>query len=366
MATDRLQPTVTPGSLLDMLRANPRIQSPASHRDDLVTILMGTWLMIGLFVDGWAHNNLPGLETFFTPWHGIFYSGFLATAVWMSWLVLRNLRAGKAGAAAVPFGYGMGLLGLILFGLGGFGDMLWHIIFGIEKDIEALLSPTHLLIFIGGVLVISTPARAAWARKEQTAPRFGQFLPALISVTMTAAFVIFMNQYAWGLNRNIPFATMAGYYQSLPVQVRAAMVEAHTSMTATQILLSTAMVMAPLLLMVRRWRLPAGSIFFFVSVITLLMTGMRAFQDLHTRLFAPVAAALLIEALLAALRPAPNRLFAFRAFALVAPLLFWSCYFTAGQLVWGMYWTPELWAGITVMAGLVGLGLSVLVVPEAQ
>jgi hypothetical protein len=40
---------------------------------------MGTWLMIGLFVDGWAHNNLgEALETSFTPWNAVFYSGFAA------------------------------------------------------------------------------------------------------------------------------------------------------------------------------------------------------------------------------------------------------------------------------------------------
>jgi hypothetical protein len=38
-----------------------------------------------MFLDAWAHNNLAQLETFFTPWHAVLYSGFVALAGWM-WL----------------------------------------------------------------------------------------------------------------------------------------------------------------------------------------------------------------------------------------------------------------------------------------
>ena len=41
---------------------------------------LSAWLIGGVFLDGWAHVNLPGLETFFTPWHAVLYSGFLAVA----------------------------------------------------------------------------------------------------------------------------------------------------------------------------------------------------------------------------------------------------------------------------------------------
>ena len=35
----------------------------------------------GATLDGWAHTHVPErLETFFTPWHAVLYSGFLASA----------------------------------------------------------------------------------------------------------------------------------------------------------------------------------------------------------------------------------------------------------------------------------------------
>ncbi|WP_164744347.1 hypothetical protein [Paenibacillus xylaniclasticus] len=40
--------------------------------------------------------------------------------------------------------------------------MSWHTAFGIETDTAALLSPPHLTLLIGGVLIPSSPFRAVW------------------------------------------------------------------------------------------------------------------------------------------------------------------------------------------------------------
>ncbi|MDP9406569.1 MAG: hypothetical protein M3P95_01395 [Actinomycetota bacterium] len=74
-------------------------------RQELVTVAFGTWLMVGLFVGGWSYSNLAELETFFTPWHALFYSGFMWTAAWVGWQALRT-GAHVAGPRALPLGYG--------------------------------------------------------------------------------------------------------------------------------------------------------------------------------------------------------------------------------------------------------------------
>jgi len=56
--------------------ASPQGRAVATPAQNLVTILVSWWLMIGIFIDGWAHNTQgEALETFFTPWHAVFYSG---------------------------------------------------------------------------------------------------------------------------------------------------------------------------------------------------------------------------------------------------------------------------------------------------
>ena len=80
----------------------------------------------GIFIDGWAHINLTSLEIFFTPWHAVFYSGFLTTAGWVVYQALRFQPRPRAFAPdAVPAGYLVGVFGVLLFGLGGVADMLW-------------------------------------------------------------------------------------------------------------------------------------------------------------------------------------------------------------------------------------------------
>src|SRR5712691_7046633 len=59
------------------------------------------WWMVGLFVDGWAHSNLAQLETFFTPWHALLYSGFAAAAVTLGAGTLVNLRMAAPQASLV-------------------------------------------------------------------------------------------------------------------------------------------------------------------------------------------------------------------------------------------------------------------------
>ena len=51
---------------------------PATPREDAVTALLGTVMMLGVLSDAWAHNNIiKTLESFFTPWHALLYAGFL-------------------------------------------------------------------------------------------------------------------------------------------------------------------------------------------------------------------------------------------------------------------------------------------------
>jgi len=147
---------------------------PAAAPTSLETSLMligGTWLVIGLFVDGYAHTEIIDTETedFLTPWHALFYSGFVFTT-----LVVARIAQRRADPtitwASLPTGYSIAAAGLIVFAIGGVGDGIWHTVFGVESGLDALLSPTHLLLFVGLVSILTAPARALWL---DPAPRQG-------------------------------------------------------------------------------------------------------------------------------------------------------------------------------------------------
>jgi hypothetical protein len=83
---------------------------------------------------------------FFTPWHAVLYSGFVAVAGWLVAMVWRRRGRGRPIWTWAPAGYGLGLLAVGVFAVGGVCDLLWHLAFGIEQGIEAELSPTHLVL----------------------------------------------------------------------------------------------------------------------------------------------------------------------------------------------------------------------------
>jgi hypothetical protein len=143
---------------------------------------VSAWLLGGLYLDGWAHRHLHNLESFFTPWHGVLYSGLLASAVFLIGAALRLRTPETPWWRSLPTGYGLSLAGVAVFVAGGIGDLLWHTLLGVEADLEALLSPTHLILAIGGVLIGSGPLRAAWRRPDIEGSLVA-FLPMLFSLT---------------------------------------------------------------------------------------------------------------------------------------------------------------------------------------
>jgi hypothetical protein len=147
----------------DAGRRVPCVRRPVlGRRDHYVTLGLTLWTVLGLYIDAWAHGqSVP--ESFFSPYHAVFYTGFVATAAWMLRPVLRLPRRGTAWHEQVPCGYDLGLIGIAVFAAGGLGDLAWHARFGIERGIEALMSPPHLGLFVGLILIASSPFRAAWA-----------------------------------------------------------------------------------------------------------------------------------------------------------------------------------------------------------
>jgi hypothetical protein len=131
------------------LSSGTETPTPTSHDAGLgfewLMALLSAWLVGGLFLDGWAHAHGKVDQSFFTPWRAVFYSGFVAVALAPFATLVRRRSQARTWRAAIPSGYGATLAGAAVFAAGGVGDLIWHTFFGIERGVEALLSPIHLV-----------------------------------------------------------------------------------------------------------------------------------------------------------------------------------------------------------------------------
>jgi hypothetical protein len=319
-----------------------------THRQDLVTVLLATWLIGGLGLDGWAHSQLEGrLESFFTPWHAVFYSGWTATALWVLWMVQTRRAEHGTWTQAVPRGYGLGVVGVAVFAVGGVGDLLWHQVFGIETGIA---------------LILLAPFRAAWSSPEPPSAGLLGVLPALLSITLLTALVAFFFGYVSLFSIDLAFSAAEPVRSSqdqAPQLVGVQDIQIKQIMAA---LVTSLILVAPLLLMLRRWRLPLGAatiLFQVVATIIVAVDGFEAWENLLGAAAAGVAA----DTAIARLRPAPDRVGGFRAVGSLVPMAVIGCTFLAAVWRLRLGWPAELWTGTIFFGGLAGYALAFLMQP---
>jgi hypothetical protein len=325
---------------------------------DWLMAVLGAWLIGGLYLDGWAHIHVPALETFFTPWHAVLYSGYLAGAAALVVTFVRNRRRGAPRARALPPGYRLSLAGAFIFFFGGVADMLWHVTFGIEKGVEGLISPSHLVLALGGGLMVTGPLRAGLDRPAGTERRWLARMPLVVALTTFLSLLTFFTEYA------SPYATTW-----VAETTRSRGGEVYLSAGMAGFLVQPAVLMALVLLVLRRRPLPPGGLTILLSVNVALMTIIHdKYLDTgpYPLIGAAVVAGVIGDLLLAWLRPSPDRILAFRATALAIPTVQYLLYFLAVMTWSRVAWSVHLWTGAIVIAGGVGWFLSYLVVPPGR
>ncbi|MFF4621597.1 hypothetical protein [Nonomuraea jabiensis] len=335
-----------------------------------MTALLGIWFAVGLMIDAWAHGNLAQLETFFTPWHAVFYSGFAVVSGWIGWQVWRNVRAGRQGPAAVPTGYLAGLVAIPAFAAFGIADMMWHTILGIETTINIFFSPSHLGLAVTMMLIITTPLRSAWNAPDVGArPSLGRLLPALLGLAFAATLVLLFLSYGDALRYRpqaiVQALSMAQDSGAPPRGGGPVAVGPSAERVAVAMVVTNVVMLAPVLFLVRRWLLPFGSVTVMYAVMTLMPGAQTTFRNLPI-LLSLVVAGFVSDLLIRRLRPSGERRAAYWAFAGLSAFATWSLYIGAASATGGgLPAVPELWTGAPVVAGLVGLALGVLFLPNA-
>ena len=312
---------------------------------DALVAVLSLVMMFGVALDFRVHAQGISFEEegFFTPEHVFFYTTFLCIATVIGAAVFVNRRATGSWKSAIPSGYAVGLAGVALFGLGGVGDFFWHTAFGFEEGIEALTSPTHLLLATGAVMFFSSPLRSALRRKDGFSG-FG-ITPVLISMSLVLTIIVFFTLY---IN---PTISTVGFHQT------------ENPLGIVSLFVFPAILLGGALVLVSRFELPIGALAFTFAVPALMGA---VINDLFFLAVPAVAAGLAGDLINRYYLKDSDSVVPLRVFGAVVPATFVVFYLTVVEVVWGMVWTIHVWGGAIFLAAAAGLLLTYVVVPDGR
>lgn len=366
---------------------------------DLGASLLILLFLIGGYIDGWSHNHIAGLESFFSIWHAVLYGGFTLYALYLVVPAVRNRRVGHTWAQALPKGYGIGLAGVVIFAVGGIADMFWHIAFGFESNVDVFTSPPHLLLFAATLCMAAAPIRGFLARNDPDHRSWRVNLPLVIALLAFMLELTFILQPFLLIGTADAAAAMSSTSTYWTSQVTQKQVSWHTlrstdagglhigesalAPTSSKIQRATrfevyldrigiacviifAAVLAGILLYtISLGRVPVGTFTLIVFFDTLGVTIMR---DPHMpaafvapQILVGLIGGIIADLLYAWFKPTPQKRGALYAFAFLAPTLFYAAYFIALQFVGGTWWSSQLVGGSVLFAGSTGLLLAMFV-----
>ena len=330
------------GAVID---AAQRVASLVGPRLDAAVTALVLLSVVVFLLD--VRSHMAGLdfaeEGFATPEHTVIYGGVALAAVLVVVVTVARGRESAGWVAAVPEGYGLGFVGLGLFILGGPGDFLWHMTFGAEADIEALVSPTHLLLATGAVLFGTSPLRASWRRKDAVGPlaQFAVAVPAALVLTVFTGFTLYTH----------PAVVLPGTGHT------------RTALALAGLQLNAALLAGTVLLLVGRFRLGTG---WFTVLVGFNGAAMTVLGESFFLLPAYLLAGAVADLVSATFRPSGDRPLAMRVLGATLPGTLAATHFATLWLRGVLRWSVHLWAGGVFLATVAGLLVSYLVVPPRR
>jgi hypothetical protein len=303
--------------------------------------LLSVGFVLGAYVDAWSRLTAPSP---LGRWQDAFLdAGWLAATGFMALVFGRALARGLAWRAALPPGYHLALAGGLLFGLGALADVYYQIAFGPGQGLEALLSPTHIVGLAGGGLLVAAPLIQALHERPERVD-----WPVVLSGALTLSALTFFTLFAHPL---------ADLWSSSRWNVQVTQWVAQ-NLGVAGILIQVSMLVGVMLLLIRSFALPRGSL----TVLCALNGLCLVIAGRHPELFpVPVLTGLVADALLLRLRPEASTTAGLRLFAAGVAAAYVVFYWAAiVVLEGGSAWSPQLWIGVALAAALAGFLVSYL------
>jgi hypothetical protein len=366
------------------------VRPVTTYREDLITAALTVWPIVAMFFDGRNHNNKTGQESFWSVPHLFLYGGMTCVGIWVGLLVTRyQLAAGVdprkllPDLKAIPVGYGVAIIGLITLGIGGPTDFIWHARYGFEVGVDAIYSPPHLLLFFGGLLVSSTGIRSMWAKRDIALDLKGA-APILLSATLFTGVSGFITMYLSAFMTNVTPTSdfVRDYQQRFNDNFDDQTISLNGGLTgygddkwsfyyysashgvASEIV-TTLVVLGPILLLLRRWRLPLGAYTLILGGYGLLVNIMTEYRDI-VLIIPLLITGIVIDALQNRARAGERlTLGGIRTVGPVAAAVLWISYYAVLAADKGLGWEPTMWVGAIMVGIMTGFGVAFLVAPPA-
>lgn len=293
---------------------------------DAVMAALGALWIVGLAL--YANAALSG-ETVGTVARGPLYTGGLGMVLVLALAIVGGSSRADTLPAATPTGYGAGVVGMLVLGVGLLADLAD--VLGVGAD--GLVAPAAFALAIGGGLLAAGPLAAAWRRPR--IPGAQAQLPAMLSAMIVLSAVTIATASAH------PFVEPG----ASPAAVAA-------------LLFQTALLVGLALLLLARFEPVPG-------VFTLVLGGNGAVLMLvggHVELLpAAIVAGVAFDVLYAVLDPAPGRIVATRTFGATSGVVVVAATVLVSATLGGLDWPIELASRAVLSAGVVGWLLTYLV-----
>jgi hypothetical protein len=205
--------------------------------------------------------------------------------------------------------------------------------------VALLVSPFHLVLFAGVCLLAGSTLRAAWSGPTSArVPGLKAFWPVVLSVTLVVAVA------ACFLRDASPLAGGTAQVHGL--------------------LLHNLLFIGPVLFLLLRWQTPLGTFTVMAGAAAVALatqTGLGLVGLAGAAVLGGTAA----DVAVSLLRPSPQRRWAARAVAVIAPAVYWTAHFALLTVGYRAGLAPALWLGPVLWACLSGFALALLMWPPA-
>jgi hypothetical protein len=246
------------------------------------------------------------------------------------------------------------LLGAVIFAVSGNLDFIWHWLFGFEENVEALVSPSHLILAVGGVMIMGGPLRAAWRQSDSQADKMSW--RASLSLFVILGVFTFFIQFSNAFSHPQLFVGQAPIGDTYVWDVT----------LISYVLIPTVVFMITIIMAVLRWKVPFGGLTLLLagnSTLMFLMTW-RYSHEQWPVLIGALVGGIVADVWLLTLEPSANRVKALRWFSVLVPASLFLAYFLSLVLTQRIWWNSNMWLGMIFLSGVAGLGLSWLAVPS--